>query len=366
MSGTGSQLEGAFTAWLGCGGGVAAGFGRAALRLGLEAAGCAGADVLVPDFVCAQVPHAVRRAGARPVFYPVPRHLSVAPADFAAALTPATRAAVAVHYFGRVQPAIRALASVCRERGIALVEDCALALGASLDGQRAGTFGDLAVFSFTKSEWCYGGGLMVAREEPAVARARRIRDAHFSAARRLGWKYGLLRRIDFAANRPRWARLAERAGAPLQSLAGLPDANFYDAGRFDALLPGFAARRALRILRRLESDRASRASRHRRLGRALAGAAGAMLWPPDDGETCAFLPLVSASGRAHAGVHEAAREGVTLRLSWPAYQPREPGQGSPALDWLADHLMLLEVHPQLDAGELERITACLRRLAGRA
>ena len=123
------KLEREFAAWLGVTGGVATGFGRSALALALEALSVrGGGDVLVPDFICAQVPEAVRRAGGRPVFYRVGRALRVNPAEFEAACTPQTRAAIVAHYFGRLLPEIRGLGEICRARGVALVEDCALAL----------------------------------------------------------------------------------------------------------------------------------------------------------------------------------------------------------------------------------------------
>ena len=65
----------------------------------------------------------------------------------AAAIGPLTRAVVVTHLYGNVAD-IRGIVTLCRSRGIAVVEDCAQALGAVLDGQRVGTFGDAAAISF--------------------------------------------------------------------------------------------------------------------------------------------------------------------------------------------------------------------------
>ncbi|HEV8385306.1 MAG TPA: DegT/DnrJ/EryC1/StrS family aminotransferase, partial [Candidatus Acidoferrales bacterium] len=159
------NLEREFAARHGFAGAVAAGFGRTALRLALEAAEVRGGEVLVPNFVCTQVCGAVRQAGATPVYFSVSRELRVAPDAFRAAITANTRAAIAVYYFGRPLPSMALLAQICRERGIPLMEDCALALGCA----GAGKQGSAAVFSFTKSDWCWGGGLMATREPEMLA-----------------------------------------------------------------------------------------------------------------------------------------------------------------------------------------------------
>src|SRR5712692_6375480 len=239
VAGAVEMLECEFAALVDAPGAVATGFGRSALHLALLEAEVRGGEVLVPDFICAQVPEAVRRAGADIVFYPVSRDLGVDPAGFEAAFTNRTRAAVAAQYFRRVLSEIRPLAAICRRRGVPLIEDGALALGAPLDGRACGSFGELAAFSFTKSDWCYGGGMVIAREEGRLARLRALRGRSLHRRATLAWRYGLLRRADFAANRPAMSRAAERAGRWLERLAGAGGDNFYDAGRFDAALPGF-------------------------------------------------------------------------------------------------------------------------------
>ena len=357
------KFEQEFAACLGVTGGVATGFGRSALALALEALSVRAGDVLVPDFICAQVPEAVRRAGARPVFYRVGRDLRVNPAEFEAACTPQTRAAIVAHYFGRLLPEIRALDEICRARGVALVEDCALALEASAEGRRCGIFGDAAIFSFTKSAWCYGGGMATSNSPELRARMRALREERFERRSSLSFRYGLLRRADFAANRPAMSRVAERAGRWLERLSGLGDGNFYDAGRFDAALPAFAARRARRLLADLPEAIARRQRILCRLNEALAGGQVLLRPEPDPGDAGSFLLVRCASGRAEDWVKEAARSAVTLRRCWPAYQPVEHAQASSDLTWLADHLVILEIHPELTHEEIRTIAEALRRLA---
>jgi len=354
------QFEREFAARYGFAGGVAAGYGRAALRLALEAIEVSGGDVLLPDFVCAQVPEAVRRAGGTPIFYPVGKDLCVAPEEFRAAFTPTTRAAVAVHYFGRPLPSMGTLAKICRERRVPFIEDCALGLGAP----GAGTHGDVALFSFTKSDWCFGGGQLAARSTELIARATALRDASFHAAPGLAFGYGLLRRADYVANRPARSWAAEFAGRTLETLSGFRARGFYDSGGYDTLLPGFAARRARRLLAELPANTAER----RRIVEAICdslGPARRVLFRPDASpqDACSFLLVQSESGQAFAWRERAAQAGVTLRLCWPAYQDSEAPRTNATLGWLAEHLLLMEIHPRLTERELQRIVRCLKDLA---
>jgi len=362
------NLEREFAAWLGVRGAVATGFGRGALWLALEVAEVSGGEVAVPELICAQVAEAVRRAGARPVFYPVRRDLTVDAEEFEAALTPRTRAAIVVHFWGRVLPAIEELAEICRRRGIFCLEDCALALGAAAGGRRAGTFGAAAVFSFTKSDWCYGGGMVTSDSESYLGRLRTLREQQQRARARLAFGYGLLRRVDYAANRPRWCAVASLAGPILQDLIFATSQDFYSQGRMDVTMPEIAARRALRILRDLQPTAWRRRGIVLRLRDILGDHAEILLWPQlDPGETFAFLPLLVRPGGVEKKsaldlVKAADRHAVTLRLVWPAYQPAEPGQSREALAWWAEHLAILEVNPNLRAREVERIGKTLSRL----
>lgn len=99
-----------------------------------------------------------------------PRLLDTAPDDFntdlpriAERLRPDTRAVVLVHASGRAIPTIAAIAALCAERGIALVEDCSQAHGATVAGTRVGNFGTIAAFStmYRKSHMTGGAGGVV-------------------------------------------------------------------------------------------------------------------------------------------------------------------------------------------------------------
>lgn len=355
-----ARLESDFAARFGFAGSVATGFGRGALLLALQALDVRGGEVLMPNFVCAQVPEAVLCAGGKPTFYPVVRDLNVLPEEFRVAFTPATRAAIVVHYFGLAFPSMGELTEICRERRVPLIEDCALALGAP----EVGKCGDFAVFSFTKSDWCPGGGMLGMRSQAHFERAKALRQAAFHSAPVLAFLYGLLRRADYSTNRPSLSWAAEFAGRPLETFSGHREKGFYDAGRFDTLLPGFAARRVRRLLEELPESTAQRRRITERIYESLGPARRILLRPNSDSrDSFAFLLLQSENGQAIAWREQAARESVTLRLCWPAYQQSAPTRTSATLDWLAEHLLFLEIHPNLSESEVQRIVRCLKNLA---
>jgi dTDP-4-amino-4,6-dideoxygalactose transaminase len=345
---------------------VLTGFGRAALSLALESAAVAGADVLVPDFICAQVLQAVRRAGASPVFYRVTADLQIVPAALEGVATRNVRAAIVPHYFGAPQPAIPQLASWCAARHIVLVEDCALALGATHPMGPAGSFGDFAIFSFSKSDWCFGGGAVVARRAVTPS-LRELACLQLHPHATLQRNYGILRRADFAANRPRLAGAAAFAGRWLERLLRCREDNFFDSGRFDAAATSILACRVATILAGLQRDISRRRALVSCLSSKLSCRLGAKFSPfniADPGHSsAAFLIVETPPGAAGEWFEAANRRGVSLRMVWPAYQQAEAGQSSLSLDRLAGSVLYLEIHPRLTRAEVERITSVVADLS---
>jgi len=156
--------------------------GRVALYAILRAAGIGkGDEVIVPGFTCVVVAAAVQYTGARPVFYDIDRRtLNGDPALAAQLITNRTKAVLVQHSFG--MPAdLGDLPRLCRERGILLVEDCAHAIGATLDGQPVGTLGDAAFASFqwSKPVTTGLGGLALVNTDTLRERMVRLYDTEF-------------------------------------------------------------------------------------------------------------------------------------------------------------------------------------------
>ncbi|MEZ5100176.1 MAG: DegT/DnrJ/EryC1/StrS aminotransferase family protein [Thermoleophilia bacterium] len=107
-----------------------------------------GDEVIVPAQTHVATAHAVEWVGARPVFVDCdPATGNLTAERIEAALTPATRAISVVHFLG-IPCGMDEIARLARERGLFLVEDCALAVGSRFDGRHVGLFGDAGTFSF--------------------------------------------------------------------------------------------------------------------------------------------------------------------------------------------------------------------------
>jgi dTDP-4-amino-4,6-dideoxygalactose transaminase len=341
-------------------GAVATGFGRSAIALAMAAWEVQNREVLIPEFVCAQVAQAVRAAGGRPKYFPVELDLDVIPEKFSACMTERTAAAVVVHYYGQSLPSAQSLTAVCRERGVKLLEDCALAFG----HPGVGCSGHAAVFSLTKCDWCYGGGVLASNDEGFVRAARKYSEKYFKTESWGALRYGILRRADFESNRPSVSRRAEFRGRLLDRVLGFGCDNFFDAGSVAAEMSAAAARRGLHLLKTLKATCVRRKEIAAQLRHALRDTDALSPAEQDDEGAGGFLLLRAPEGRARHWMEAAARQGITLRLSWPAYQTLEDLESLPTNRRLAEEILILEIHPELNAEEISRIANCLQRLSG--
>lgn len=145
----GEALEHELAAFTGAAHAVGVNSGTDALHLALLAAGVgAGDEVIVPGFTFFATAEAVTHAGAKPIFADIVEPtFNLDPGSARDRITPRTRAIIAVHLFGQCAPLDR-LQQLCDDHGLALIEDCAQALGADYDGRRAGTWGAFGCVSF--------------------------------------------------------------------------------------------------------------------------------------------------------------------------------------------------------------------------
>lgn len=148
--------------------------GSAALELALRALDVGpGAEVIIPTYVCDALYQAVTRCGAIPVLADAdPCTLSLSAKDAQARRTARTRGVIVPHAFGLAVD-LAPFAAL----GVPVIEDCAQALGAVVDGRPAGSQGALAVCSFYATKLVTAGeGGAVAGPEPLVRRVRDARD----------------------------------------------------------------------------------------------------------------------------------------------------------------------------------------------
>lgn len=122
-----------------------------------------GADVLVPAYFHGVEVDALVAAGVRPRFFPVREGMCVEPDDIVRSIEPQTRAVYLIHYLGFPGP-VEAVRQICRERGLLLIEDCALALLSKLGHRALGSFGDAAVFCLYKTLPTPDGGAVICND----------------------------------------------------------------------------------------------------------------------------------------------------------------------------------------------------------
>ena len=174
-----AAFEAAWGAWNGLPAVAFSGWGGAALAA-LDFAGVAGETVLCPSNTFMATPLAIQRAGGRVAFVDCNRDdLCMSFADFEAKVARhRPRAAVLVHIGGHVAFEVEAIAALCREEGIFLIEDCAHAHGAGWNGRRPGTWGDAGVWSFyaTKTVSTGEGGMLVSHRPELLEHARAFRN----------------------------------------------------------------------------------------------------------------------------------------------------------------------------------------------
>jgi dTDP-4-amino-4,6-dideoxygalactose transaminase len=158
---------------------VLASSATAALWMVLKAFGVKPDDeVLVPSHTAFPTIEAICFAGAVPIFVDTDDSYTVDLKDAAAKVTPRTVGFVPVHLYG--QPAdLPGIQTLCAERSLWLLEDCAQAHGAAWQGKKVGSFGRAGVFSFypSKNLTVMGdGGLLVTDDDDVAGRCRRLRD----------------------------------------------------------------------------------------------------------------------------------------------------------------------------------------------
>src|SRR3712207_2074223 len=170
-----TAFETEFAAYVGARHAIGVANGTDALTLALKALGVGpGDDVVVPSFTFYASAEAIPPTGARPVFCDVdPDTFCVAAETVRRALTPRTKAVIAVHLFGNVAPVAEVAAL-----GVPVVEDAAQAAGSRSPEGRPGSLGAIATFSFfpSKNLGAFGDGGAVTTDDDQLAdRVRMLR-----------------------------------------------------------------------------------------------------------------------------------------------------------------------------------------------
>lgn len=321
-------FEEAFAAYCGVPHCVGVANGSDALELALKAVGVqAGEQVALTASAAMYATGAALACGAEPVFVDIGSDATLDPDAFADTCARRTlRAVVVTHLYGRLAH-MQPIAALCAEHGIALVEDCAQAHGATgPDGRRAGAFGDAAAFSFypTKNLGALGdAGAVACRDSDVAARLR--------ALRQYGWERKYVNTIPGGRN----SRLDELQARILA--LKLPHLDAWNARR------------------RAIAHRYSTGIRHPDIS---------VPPPPGDGDV-AHLYVVRSERRDELREHLAGR-GIASDVHYPVPDHRQPcfggrydGVALPVSERHARTALTLPCFPELGDDEaLEVIATC--------
>jgi 8-amino-3,8-dideoxy-alpha-D-manno-octulosonate transaminase len=185
--------------------------GSAALHIALCAFGVGpGDEVLVPGYMWVSCISAIVRTGAIPRLVDIDGSFCMDPADLERKIGPRSKAVLTVNMSGVMGRNDR-IAEICRKHKLRLLEDCAQAIGGTLKGRPAGSYGDIGIYSFqlNKNMTSGEGGLIVTEDEDLYKRCVALHD--------LGYARNAEGRLDPTDERYQYwgvgSRMSELAGA---------------------------------------------------------------------------------------------------------------------------------------------------------
>lgn len=334
-----AAFEQAFAEHLGARHAIAVSSGTAALHLACLAAGVGpGDEVIVPSFTFVATANAVLYCGGQPVFADIAgvENPTLDPVDVERKVTPRTRAVIVVH-FGGYPAAVDALAELCRERGIALLEDAAHAPSAQLRGRKLGTYGLAGAFSFFSNKvLSVGEGGLLATDDDDVA--RRIRQLRSHAMTSMTWD---------------------------RHLGHADSYDVVDIG-FNYRLDEPRAALALSRLARLESEILRRRELTLRYRELLADVPELVVPFTADGVSCSscyVMPLMLRSAERRDQLRHELREahGVQTSILYPAvhefsaYRARFPDVSLPRTERAARSEVTIPLYPHMTAAQQDRV-----------
>ncbi|MCX8065425.1 MAG: DegT/DnrJ/EryC1/StrS family aminotransferase [Candidatus Hydrogenedentes bacterium] len=166
-----AKFEEAMSRFIGCGYAVGVGSGTDALVLALKAIGIReGDEVVTTPYSFIATASSIVLAGGKPVFADIEPHTyTLSPQEAESKITNKTKAIMPVHLFGQCAD-MQSFLNIAQKHSVKLIEDSAQAIGASLNGIKAGNWGSASAFSFypTKNLGAMGEGGMVTTNDPNI------------------------------------------------------------------------------------------------------------------------------------------------------------------------------------------------------
>ena len=175
------EFENNFAEYIGVNHAIGVDSGTQAIELALRAVGLEpGDEVIAPanTFIASVLP--ISRLGAKPVLVDInPKTYNIDVEKIEAAITPRTKVILPVHLYGQPVTEMEKLLDIAERHNLTVVEDTAQSHGAKYKGQRAGSFGKVAAFSFYpgKNLGAYGdGGAVVTNDDEIAEKVRQLRN----------------------------------------------------------------------------------------------------------------------------------------------------------------------------------------------
>lgn len=293
------DFERCFAAAVGAQFAVAFPYGRSGLHTLLKCLHIEHREVIVPAYTCSVVTDAVVCSGNYPRFVDIQlRDFNTDLRDVMKAVSEKTGAVVATHMYGFPMRGMPELERFCCDRGILLVQDCALGPTTSLQGRSVHTFGDAALHSFSigKHISTVEGGMISTEKKTVYEKLVDYRARYFrppgSVAIMRKWLFGLallcgLHPVAYplTLQLSRKTHLLDAATIYRYDEARLPEG----ATR---LLSAFQARLGISQVSRLREIAGARIAMARFYARQLDGLEGILLPEPAEGATYSHFPLV--------------------------------------------------------------------------
>lgn len=320
-------FERELAAYLGARHAVGVANGTEAITIALRALGVGpGDEVVVPSFTFWASAEAIPPTGARPVFCDIdPDTFLVTPETVKAALTPRTKAVIAVHLFGNVAP-VREIEAL----GVPVLEDSAQAAGSVGPDGKAGALGTIATFSFypSKNLGGFGDGGAVVTSDPELD--ERVRMLRFHGSRdKVGYEeVGYNSRLDELQ--------AALLRVQLPHLDGWATARHAVGERYERALAG--------VVRTPEAAPGSRPAWHLYVVR-----------HPEAARLAEELPARGVGARQYY---------ATPIHRQPPMRPFVPDGELPGTEEAARTHLAIPMAPTLTAEQVERVAAALREVVG--
>lgn len=170
--------------------------GTVSLFIALKAVGVGeGDEVIIPDYTMIASPNAVILAGAKPVFVDVDESICLDPENVEKAITKKTKAVMHVSINGRAGK-LKEIKSLCKKKGLILIEDAAQSMGSYYQEKHLGTYGAIGSFSFSvpKIVTMGQGGALITNNKALYKRICKIKDfgrigSGIDVHDQLGWNF---------------------------------------------------------------------------------------------------------------------------------------------------------------------------------